>query len=380
MATTLTYATQLKLNQYLGQVGIAPDWDADSPPTGLTYESVGTGDNSTNTFYLNSKFVISDTYTFYYGTATALTAATALTETTDYTLAKDQGVVTLTATGITTIGTDTIFADYKYNTLSVSDDIITAALTRAQNKIEQFTQTVFAVGTDATPTYGQNNQELHSGKGQYDRKYYTNNYPVPIITDTLNGALTSTATSVVVDSTTGFASTGTVCVNTEQFSYTGKTATAFTGVTRGANSSTAATHDDEATVTRHIVEYSTTESGSTPTFETQEYLADYSIDGDSGRVKLLNFDSLNSALLSNKFPIEDLPDRVRLTYPYGYNTIPEEIERVTLMLATKELRSQTINSALISGRDEYKPSLVNVDDDEINKILTYYRSQQSTAV
>ena len=48
--------------------------------------------------------------------------------------------------------------------------------------------------------------------------------------------------TIVVKSTTSFSSSGTLFIDSEQFTYTGKSATTFTGVTRAANSTTAADH------------------------------------------------------------------------------------------------------------------------------------------
>jgi hypothetical protein len=45
-----------------------------------------------------------------------------------------------------------------------------------------------------------------------------------------------------VDSTAGFASSGTLLINSEEFTYTGITSTTFTGVTRSTSSTTAANH------------------------------------------------------------------------------------------------------------------------------------------
>ena len=47
---------------------------------------------------------------------------------------------------------------------------------------------------------------------------------------------------LLVKDTTSFSSSGTLVINSENFTYTGKTATTFTGVTRAANSTTAAAH------------------------------------------------------------------------------------------------------------------------------------------
>lgn len=49
-------------------------------------------------------------------------------------------------------------------------------------------------------------------------------------------------TSCTVDKTSGFPATGTLLVQSEQITYTGKTLTTFTGLGRGANGTTAATH------------------------------------------------------------------------------------------------------------------------------------------
>jgi len=96
----------------------------------------------------------------------------------------------------------------------------------------------------------------------------TSNYPTSLDTvveliqaannaqTTLNGALTANATTVAVISTALFANTGCFAVDNELISYTGKTATSFTGCVRGFDGTTAATHSSGATVsdvvtTRH---------------------------------------------------------------------------------------------------------------------------------
>ena len=69
-------------------------------------------------------------------------------------------------------------------------------------------------------------------------------------TDTLNGAINNSVTTITLDSTTDFETAGTVTIGSEQVTYTGKSATQFTGCTRGANSTSAAAHLDGAVVTR----------------------------------------------------------------------------------------------------------------------------------
>ena len=74
----------------------------------------------------------------------------------------------------------------------------------------------------------------------------------------LDGGINSSVTTVTVDSTSGFEDIGTILIGEEQITYTAKTATTFTTCTRGANSTTAAAHSDDATVTRANVWYDIT--------------------------------------------------------------------------------------------------------------------------
>jgi hypothetical protein len=62
----------------------------------------------------------------------------------------------------------------------------------------------------------------------------------------LNGAINNSATTVVVDSTTGFPAAGTILIDSELITYTSKTGTNFLGCTRGTFGTTAASHLDNA--------------------------------------------------------------------------------------------------------------------------------------
>lgn len=59
---------------------------------------------------------------------------------------------------------------------------------------------------------------------------------------TLTANINNSVTTIAVASTTNFANAGAVLIGSEIISYTGKTATSFTGCTRGQYSSTAASH------------------------------------------------------------------------------------------------------------------------------------------
>lgn len=67
-------------------------------------------------------------------------------------------------------------------------------------------------------------------------------------TSFLNGTINSSATTIVVDSTTGFSASGTLLIDTELITYAAKTATDFTGCVRGVEGTVAASHLNNAVV------------------------------------------------------------------------------------------------------------------------------------
>jgi hypothetical protein len=69
-------------------------------------------------------------------------------------------------------------------------------------------------------------------------------------TTTLNGTINSSATSIVLTSAASFAASGTIVIDTESITYSGKSTNTLTGCVRGANGTTAAAHTSGATVTQ----------------------------------------------------------------------------------------------------------------------------------
>lgn len=69
-----------------------------------------------------------------------------------------------------------------------------------------------------------------------------------IVTTTLAEALDASETEIDLTSSTGFDSTGTIFIENEEITYTGISTNTLTGCTRGANGTTAATHDNGTSV------------------------------------------------------------------------------------------------------------------------------------
>jgi|TARA_X000000950_G_scaffold276811_1_gene365305 hypothetical protein len=84
---------------------------------------------------------------------------------------------------------------------------------------------------------------------EYIEREYANQED-EVSTTTLNGSHSSSVTTLTLTSTSDFSSSGTVHIGGEQVTYTGVSGNDITGCTRGANSTTAATHADGTTVTQ----------------------------------------------------------------------------------------------------------------------------------
>jgi len=71
------------------------------------------------------------------------------------------------------------------------------------------------------------------------------------VTTTLNGAINSSTTTIVLTDASQFPDSGTnfIKIGTEEMSYTGISTNTLTGVTRGVRNTTAASHSDGATIT-----------------------------------------------------------------------------------------------------------------------------------
>ena len=72
--------------------------------------------------------------------------------------------------------------------------------------------------------------------------------PISTAFSTLNGGISDTATSLVLTSGTSFPTSGVIKIGTEDIAYTGKSTNTLTGLTRGYNGTTAASHSNGANV------------------------------------------------------------------------------------------------------------------------------------
>ncbi len=369
-AITTTYATPLQLASYLAIESTVPDiGDAGSA---RSRENVGTGDNSNTLFFLDNAFVINGSYILSSGATES--AATTLTEILDFTIDIDKGNITLTAAGVTAVGTDVIFAEYSFVRISLTNTQLQDALDRAQRDVDIRTNNHFAVSTDVTPDWIQNAEEIQDGKGFYDRGYYADNLPTPDVKTTLTAAAGTATTTIAVSSTNGFLVSGTLTLGSDKVTYTGKNSggTAFTGGTGITE-----THAVGVVVDSFVVEISTTQSGTEPAYVTLTKDSDYDFDIETGRVHLYRDGFVPLSILDRDSPPRLLPNRFRVSYLSGESTIPADITRLTLMIASTDLMHMAVRKAVMDGNNDFKPRIINVDERWIDMTVDRYRNHDS---
>jgi len=359
---TATYSTPSQVADFLNINEKIPAFVSGTAPTLEEVKEQGSASNSGDILYLAQNKLISGTLTLTHGTSATATQ-TALTETTHYTINIDRSKITLTSAGATAIGTDGVYAEYEYNTL-FNNSKIQSILDRSQSMIDELTNNHWADGTDATPDYEQVTEEKHKGKGDYDREYYTNKYPIPDVTTTLNGAVTADDTTITVVSTNGFPSSGSISIGTDRIDYTGKTSTTFTGCT------SVSAHATGLTVNSWVVEVSNTTEGSEPVFEVIEKDVDYDLDLSTGRITILrDLTFTNTTDAFSEAPNYLVPNRLRFTGQVGYDEIPDTITHLCILITAQELINLGITKALINGIDGFVPQSAEKLQPEIDRLI-----------
>jgi hypothetical protein len=190
----------------------------------------------------------------------------------------------------------------------------------------------------------------------------------------LTADITSSDTSLSVTSGDGieFPNTGYLLIGTEIISYTAVASDTFSGLTRGCLDSTAAAHSSGDTIHTTAVQVSGTDEGGVPTWYTLTWGSEF-VTQDNGKIYIYD-DTLYSAVLinNNLLPKRDVDNRFRVSYYYGWDTIPSDITRLTLLLAQRSLFTDTIISSLIKGRNEFRPETMDVVQREIDNIVNVY--------
>jgi hypothetical protein len=145
--------------------------------------------------------------------------------------------------------------------LSVSDPMIRMGKGNVGDTVDLgfFGETTTASSTvvtvvgisDTTITIASATSFAASGRVLLEDEQITYTSITAAATTTLNGAINNSTTSIALTSAASFPTAGTILIESEQITYTGKSTNTLTGCTRGANGTTAASHNSGVTVTSY---------------------------------------------------------------------------------------------------------------------------------
>lgn len=165
----------------------------------------------------------------------------------------------------------------------------------------------------------------------------------------LNGAITTISTTLTVDSTTSFPSSGTFFIynstnGAEQINYTGKTSTTFTGCTRSANNTTASAHADNSYV--RMIRLSRNEQGKSST----DSWSDLEPQSGGGGDFIVDTDTAMVTFVDN-YPALGIR-KIKTSYSYGYLTVPKVVERLAILLSVRDVLISKNNSSQFDSVDD----------------------------
>lgn len=358
----MAYITTTQLAESLRIKSDIPNWDVGQTPT---KEEVGTGTGSALEFYLDQKNILASSYVLYYGSTEPLATAT-LTETTHYSLNLTTGKITLTGAGATLLSTNKIFATYSYINNGMTDAFLTTIIARAEDRVNKTTNTRFTDGTATNPAYPVRTDVLPS-QGEFNRTYFTKKRPMIDVVTTLGTDISAAATSIELTSGDGakLPTSGYVLIGSEVIAYTGISTDTLTGCTRGELGSTAAVHSMDDEIHSTVVRVSETYEGTAATYTVLAWDSGF-YGEDTGKIYIYEDTEVDSIAAN-------IPNRFEVIYYYGYDEVPEDIKRLTILYATQMLLTDNISRSLIAGRNEFNPEMLNPNADEIKEILDKFR-------
>jgi len=296
---------------------------------------------------------------------------TALTETTHYTYNNDIGEIIITTAGATAIGANSVFGAYKYSG-SINESKMQTLIDASVLELDRLTNNHWCDGSVTTPNWNVITEEKHKGQGNFNLDYYLDNYPISNTSTTLNGAVSADDGTITVVSTNGFPSSGSFNVDGDRIDYTGKDATNFTGCT------SVEAHDDSSSVYSFVLEISNTAEGTVPAWTVATNNSDFDLAFDIGRVRLMRDDLLNDTSTAvGEVPQNGTPNRFRFSGLAGNNTVPAEVNLLTLLLVGKKLFNSQVLNALSRGTNGFETGGLEDVQKDIDRLLRKLRHVQS---
>jgi hypothetical protein len=338
--------------EYITPLSVIEDLEIDlripNYPTDTTLEVVDESGTLTtgSKVYLNNSKIIKGSINLVTGTTPSST--TELIEDTDYTVDYTKSEITFTAAGIVKIGVKKVFAEYVYN-LFVKSQTVENMIKSTSKFIANQVRQSFASPTQVL-------REELIGQGAFNRLYHPIKRPVYVRVLTLTDNVLSSDISLKVNSSAGIAVGDYLTIDREVVLVTEVTDGVTLQVQRGLLSSTAMAYSSGLELVNVVVEISNTPLPATATFKPLKFRADWNIDNDTGAIQLLHVNAVDrSDMAQTVYPPHRIQNRVRLSYKYGWTSVPEDVKRLAFLIVASELRNMNILRSHISGIDGFQP-------------------------
>jgi len=288
-----------------------------------------------------------------------------MTTPTHYYLDLDTGRIKLTSAGISMLSTNDLTAKYSYINIDMSDSYLKTVLERAEKEVDDSCNSVFINTNEDNPKLIMES-EIRESNGIFNNKIITNKKPLINVKTYLDEDVSFSQTSIKVSGNTGkfFPTSGYIIIDNEVMYYSGVTVDELTGVTRGIFGTTVSNHIVGAEINTTIVFINN--SSDDINWQVLEWYS--GMFADKNGVISINGYRSNFVQIN-----QDVANKVKILYYFGYNTIPNDITRLALIFAKRQLVQDNISKAMIAGRNEFRPEMFNVDVNEINRILNTYR-------
>jgi len=107
--------------------------------------------------------------------------------------------------------------------------------------------------------------------------------------------------------------------------------------------------------------------GSNPNYET----VDEGLGND-----YLEYKGLGIRFLQDGESPSNEPEEVKVSYDYGYSSVPGGVEELAILMTKKRLVHGTVDGAMVDGRDNFDPQTVNVNRERISELRNRWRIQR----
>ena len=354
--TSITYCSVQDVMDSLNYTKEVPDYDNQS-----YIKETATGTTATGYFLAHNK-VITSSYVFYHGTTEATSTVNPLTETTHYTFDKDKGFLTLTAAGVTAVGTDNVYAAYKWNSY-FKDSQVKDIITGMTDRIDSILHMTYQPSTIAF-------REENPGKGAYYRMYGLDKYPKMSFVGYLSSQLSASGTTAALYDTTGLTAGDYCTIESEVITITSVDSPTQLTIVRGALGTTGVIHAVNVYLCNYVIEICNTPIGGQPQWHILGFRNNFEIDPISGNVQLLHVNAEDKdALASDLYPPQRIFNRIRVTYRFGTPSVPIDIKRLCILMTARQLYQSMVANALGRGTDGFSPEGMALMDAEIKGII-----------